>query len=405
MTVPDASPLTIETLREPVVRHDPYPFYRTLRERAPVLWDSVRWQWVLTRHQDVMTALRSPALSAARMSSGDELPPGVPTAMALFARQLLFLDPPDHTRLRRLISKAFTPRMVEGLRPAITSLVDDLLDRALERGRMDVVDDLALTLPVDVIAEMLGVPRQDRGQLRAWSGSFGRLLDDEGMDEAAFFGAMTDLGEFVEYLSDLVEIRRRAPREDLISQLATVEEHGDQLSREELLANLVLVLAAGHLTTTHLLGNGVLALLRHPEQWRLLCGDPSVVPSAVQELLRYDSPVQRTDRLAVADVEIGGRQIRAGQSVVVMLGAANRDPEAFPDPDRLDLRRDDSHPLAFGHGIHTCLGMALARAEGEIAFGRLAARLPGLRLDEDGIVERDQSLVFRGLRHLPVRWD
>jgi cytochrome P450 len=398
------STLGLDRLCHPKIREDPYPFYRYLRESdAPVFWDPSGSRWVVTRHRDVLTALRDPALSAARMRVAPDADPEEQRVAGLFSNQLLFTDPPDHTRLRRLLARTFTPRMIDRLRPAVTTFVDGLIDRVHDQGRMDVVRDLALPLPVTVIAEMLGVPPSDRAQLAGWSLSFGLLLDERALTAEEERGAVTGISAFLAYLADLAELRRRTPRDDLVSELVNADD--ERLTRDELLANLLLLLAAGHFTTTHLLGNGTLALLRHPAQWRLLCAEPSLAPSAVQELLRYDPPVQLTDRVAVRDTRINGRLVRRNDLVVLLLGAANRDPEAFPDPDRLDLRRASSHHLAFGHGIHTCLGMALARMEGETTFARLAARLPGLRPAEDATPEREDSTTFRGLRALEVCWD
>jgi len=390
--------LTINLLRTPELAADPYPFYRQLRETNPVLWDAERGHWVLTRHRDVMAVLRDRSLSCVRKLTGETDGWGLDA----LSRQMLSMDPPDHTRLRGLFTKAFTVRMVERMRPMITTLTDELLDLASDRGEMEVVADFALPLPVRVIAELLGIPRQDHDLLRRWSLSFGYLLDDvhTDMDQAA-----RGVGEFLGYLSDLVEQRRTRPGEDLVSALAAVQQDGDRLTKEELLVNLVLLLAAGHVTTAHMLGNGVVALLRHPDQWRLLCEDPDVISAAVMEMVRFDAPVQLSGRIATADFVLGGTPIQRGQALVTLLGAANRDPEAFGDPDRFDVRRSTTSQLAFGHGIHACIGMALARAEGEIAFRRLTERFPGLHLAGGSQPVYQQSITFRALSQLRVRWD
>jgi cytochrome P450 len=397
------SSFSLDRLRHPGIRQDPYPFYRWLREsETPVFWDASGQRWVVTRHRDVVAALRDPALSAVRLWAGPDADPQERRVVELLRAQMLFADPPDHTRLRRLVSRTFTPRMIDRLRPAVTTFVDGLLDRVCGQGRMDVVRDLAMPLPVTVIAEMLGVPPRDRGLLAGWSLSFAVLLDDAVLTPEQSRNAVAGLAAFAAYLSDLAALRRREPREDLVSEL--VAGGGEHLSHDELLANLVLLLAAGHFTTTHLLGNGILALLRHPGQWRLLCREPSLAPSAVQELLRYDPPVQFTERVVARPTTLGGRPVRTGDPVVLLLGAANRDPEVFPDPGRLDLRRSGAQHVAFGHGIHTCLGMALARMEAETALTRLAARLPGLRLAPGTVPEREEGATFRGLRRLEVCW-
>jgi cytochrome P450 len=322
--------------------------------------------------------------------------------MSAVARQMLFLDPPDHTRVRSRVNKAFTSRVVEGLRPRMQAIIDGLLDRAQEAGRMDVVQDFAYPLPAIVIAELLGVPAEDRGQFIKWSGDFGTLLED-GVSLEGAVQALRGVVEFISYFRALIAARRNAPRDDLLQGLIAAREQNDALSEEELLGNCILLLAAGHGTTTHLIGNGTLALLRHPDQLRRLRDDPSLAPSAVNELLRYDSPVQMTGRVAVVEMRIGGKTIEPGQGVTLRLGAANRDPERFPDPDRLDLARPDLRHVAFGHGIHFCVGAPLARIEGQMAFTSLLTRFPTLDLETD-TPDWEPGIVFRGLRSLPVRW-
>ncbi len=398
MTVVQSAALTINLLRTPEMLQDPYAFYRGLREREPVLWDAERGHWVLTRHREVVAVLRDRDLSCVRRLTGQVDGWGLEG----LSRQLLSMDPPDHTRLRGFFRKAFTARLVDRLRPRITAITDELLDHVWERGEMEVVGDFALPLPVRVICELLGIPGQDHDLVRQWSVSFGYLLDDVDTDMTHAVGRV---GEFLAYLGDLVERRRRRPGEDLVSALVTVRHEGDRLTTEDLLVNLVLLLAAGHLTTAHMLGNGVLALMGHRGQWRLLREEPGILPSAVMELLRFDSPVQLSNRLATSDFELAGKAIKRGDSLATMLGAANRDPDAFPDPDRLDLRRSTTSQLAFGQGIHACIGMALARAEGEIAFGRLTARFPGLHLPAGSQPGYQPSITFRALSTLRLRWD
>jgi cytochrome P450 len=411
MTETIHDPLSMVNLLRPDILSDPYPFYHRLRAADAVHWDAEMGYWVLTRYADVVAALRSPQFSSVRagQSEADWLPPELhatlgPVARAIM-RQMLFLDPPDHTRLRGLVNRAFTPRAVDAMRNRIQGIVDDLLDGILAsgQGRLELIEDFAYPLPAIVIAEVFGVPPEDRDQFLAWSADFGLLIDEIKSEDAAM-RAMYGVAEFIAYFRRIIDERRSRPKDDVLGALIEAEEQGDRLSDDELMGNCILLLAAGHGTTTNLLGNGLLALLRHPEQLALLRDNPEVAPSAVAELLRFDGPVQITGRLATADVEIDGRQIRAGQAVTMSLGAANRDPEQFPDPDRLDLTRPDNRHLAFGYGIHFCVGAPLARLEAEIAFGSLVRRLPGLRLDAAELTW-DSSIVFRGLTRLPLNFE
>jgi hypothetical protein len=400
-------PLSLINLLRPEVAADPYPLYHRLLESAPVRRDDGMGCWVLSRHAGVMAALMNDRLSAARNGGVEAVPERFrqvlgPTVHAI-ARQMLFLDPPDHTRLRGLVNKAFSPRVLEVIRPRIAAIIDELLEPVAERGRMDVIADFALPLPAIVIAELLGVPVEDRGRFLAWSDAFGALLDDVGTGGPGIEVLLQGIAEFLDYFRGLIERRRDARRDDLLQGLIEARERGDALSEEELLGNCVLILAAGHLTTTHLIGNGLLALLRHPDQLHRFRSDPSLGPSMVGELLRYDPPVQITGRVVAADAEIGGEVLRAGERVALCLAAANRDPERFPGPDRLDIERADRRHLAFGHGIHFCLGAPLARIEAEMAFTTLVRRFPAMRLESE-TVERDPGVVFRGVRRLSIAW-
>ena len=290
---------------------------------------------------------------------------------------MLLQDPPDHTRLRTLVSKAFTPRAIESLRGRIEQMVDALLDVAVDRGEMDLIADLAYPLPASVICEMLGVPLQDRDRLREWSADIARSLDAVIVSDPEVIARANAAGVALrEYFERLVAERRRAPRADILSGLIAAEEAGDRLSTDELFATVILLFLAGHETTANLIGNGMLALLRHPAELARLRDDPALIESAVEELLRYDSPVQRVSRITTADVVIGDRTIPAGSLAMALLAAANRDPAYFPDPDRLDVARRDNRHLAFGSGIHFCLGAPLARLEGRIVFAALLAPLP-----------------------------
>ena len=388
---------------DPEFLADPYPTYHRLRTEDPVHHSPLGF-WVLTRYEDVSSVLRDPrfikeplaALVAARF--GAEVPRGVGLSM-------LDRDPPDHTRLRSLVSKAFTPRVVEGLRPRIQQIVDGLITRAEAAGSIDVIEEFAYPIPVNVICEMLGVPVADHERFKGWSLDIARGLDSIWLPpdsevprrSAAARHAISD------YFRGLIAERRAAPRGDLLSALIAAEEAGDKLSEEELLATCILLLIAGHETTVNLIGNGVLALLRHPAELSRLRETPGLIASAVEELLRYDGPVQRTARVAGADAIIGGRTIPRGDMVMPFIGAADRDPAQFPEPDRLDLSRSDNRHIAFGWGIHFCLGAPLARVEGQIAIDALVRRLPGLELVNEE-PEYRQSLTLRGLKTLPVKF-
>ena len=408
--------LQLSTLLDPAVRANPYPFYARLRTQAPVHRDtstSGEGGWVLTRHADVMAALRDPRVTAERLGmprSYDWLPEAYQAAarqvFRVMPHQLLFLDPPDHTRLRALMSKAFTPRLVEGMRPRVARLANELLDAVHGAGEMDVIAALAYPLPAIVIAELLGVPVEDRQQFIRWSSDFGGFLDGSSLTMEEAVQALVGVSEFMDYFRDIIARRREAPRDDLLQALLVARERDDALTEDELLANLVLLLAAGHGTTTHLIGNGVLALLRNPDQLQRLYDDPSLVVTAVPEMLRYDSPVQLTGRTAREEITIGGVSIGAGQHLTVILGAANRDPAQFADPDRLDVGRPENRIMSFGYGIHFCLGAPLARLEAEEVFTALVRRLPRLRPAPGALehLEWQPSVVFRGLGALPVEF-
>jgi cytochrome P450 len=379
---------------------NPYPTYHRLRQEDPVHLSPLGF-WVLTRYDDVVTALRDPRFAKEAIAAFVAARFGV--AISGIGLSMLDRDPPDHTRLRGLVSKAFTPRVVETLRPHVQKIVDGLLDRVQAAGSMDLIDDFAYPLPVIVICEMLGVPVEDRDRFRQWGLDIARGLDAIMLppDSEVTQRSAVSRTALTEYFRGLIATRRAAPRADMLSGLIAAEEAGDKLSEEELLATCILLLVAGHETTVNLIGNGTLALLRHPDQLRTLRENPGLIGTAVEELLRYDGPVQRTARIPSEDVVIGGRTIPKGDMVMPFIGAADRDPSQFPDPDRLDITRQENRHVAFGLGIHFCLGAPLARLEGQIAINTLVQRLPKLAL-ATGTPPYRQSLTLRGLSTLPV---
>jgi cytochrome P450 len=388
---------------DPEFRRNPYPRYAELRE-SPVLHPGTFGLWVLTRHADVQAALRDSRLSShPRHSVGERRAQRqqIPILGDGGLEIMLVADPPDHTRLRRLASKAFTPRAVEQLRPRVTSLVDGLLDEALERGEFDLMHHLAEPLPVMVICDLLGVPVEDQEQFKPWSTAIARMLDPD-VDASSLGGAIPAVVGFVQYFAGLIQQRRADPRDDLLTALIAAEADGDKLSQQELFAMVILLFVAGHETTTNLLGNGTLALLRNPDQWAGLQANPDLAVPGTDELLRYDSPVQATARVATCDLEINGIPLAKGEGVVCGLAAANRDPRYVDDPERLGLSRGAPTHLSFGNGMHHCLGAPLARLEGQVVFRALATRCASLELVEPDPPYRDH-FILRGLESLPVR--
>jgi cytochrome P450 len=385
---------------------NPYPQYERLLERDPVHLITLGNTWIVSRFDDVEALLRDPRLSADDRKSRrfDAMRKRLQKAGAWDEEDartpsMLRSDPPDHTRLRRLVSKAFTPRAVAALEPRIVKIVDELIDSVAGSGEMDVIHDLAYPLPVKVIAEMLGVPDRDRDRFKHWSDEIVRTLGVSNLDD--FRRSKRAGDELRAYLEGVAEERRREPQEDLISGLLRAEEEGDKLSLAEVFATCSLLLIAGNETTTNLIGNGLLALLRHPEQLELLRDQPGLIDHAVEETLRFDPPVQLTARLVAEPFEFHGRRFQQGQEIVLLLAAANRDPEANPDPCRFDLTRSEIRHLSFGHGAHFCLGANLARLEARIALAALVERLPGLRLAVQKPRWRDNT-ILHGLESLPV---
>jgi cytochrome P450 len=396
----DFNPLSPEFIR------DPYPHYHRLRTAGPVHRSALGF-FAASRHDDVSTILRDKRFGkdfVGRMTRrlGHEImEEPVYRSMRCW---MLQQDPPDHTRLRGLVVKAFTARRVDDMRPRIQAIVDDAINRVEPQGHMDLIADFAYRLPVTVICEMLGIPKEEHEMFHAGARASGRLLDPVPLSRAELDVANAGNLASAEYFRALFELRRREPGDDLTTQLVRAEEEGSRLSNEELTANIILLFGAGHETTVNLIGNGLLALHRNPGELRRLQDDPSLVSNAVEELLRYDSSVQVTGRVALEDVAVGSTAVLKGDGVLCLLGAANRDPAVYPEPDRLDVTRRNIRPLSFGGGIHFCLGAQLARIEAEIAICTLLRRLPSLRLDDADHPEWRPAFVLRGLQSLPASW-
>jgi cytochrome P450 len=396
-------------VRDPAFLANPYPVFREMRAAAPVL-KAPFGRWFITRYEDTQQLLRD-----RRFGKDYDNPDALigrfgPTALqepavVELTHMMLMRDPPDHTRLRSLVTKAFTARRIEAMRERVQHLTDTLLDKAIPLGRMDLIRDLAFPLPVLVICQLLGIPEADQARFVTGSASGGALLNPTPPTRAEIDAANRGSLELGTYFETLFEQRRREPRDDLITQLVQAEEAGDRLSTAELRANVHLLFAAGHETTVNLIGNGFLALLRHPDQWRMLRADPSLIPNAIEEILRYESPVQAVGRTAAEPIELSGITLEPGSIVVSLVGAANRDPAVFENPDTFDITRKDLRPLSFGGGIHFCLGAQLARIEAAVVFETVLRRLPDPRLVEPESPKWRSSFTLRGLTELPVVWD
>lgn len=384
-------------IRNPEFRANPYPFLDMLRENAPVFYWEEWGLWFLTRYEDCNNLLRDNRLGQGEITA---FPEAERSLWEMMANWMLMQDPPDHTRLRGLVHKAFTPRIVEQMRSEIEEITNGLLDRVQSDGRMDIIADLAYPLPVTVIARMFDVPEKDYALFHGWSNALARALDYTD-DTSVYTRASKAAEEFIAYLRELVVERRKNLGQDLLSALIEARDAGDSLTDKELFATCTLLLTAGHETTINLIGNGTLALLRHPEQMERLKENPALMKTAIEELLRYDSPVQATSRVVYEPVEIGNFTLTPRHQVNFMLGAANRDPARFENPNQLELGRQPNPHLAFGSGIHYCLGAPLARLEGRIAFSTLLRRMPDLRLETDDPKYRD-NFTLRGLEALPV---
>jgi hypothetical protein len=400
--------LSLCQLFDPAVLANPYPLYRQMREHDPVHWDPYLHAWVVTRYADVITVLHG--FSADRIRTPEQLSTlgcdGLNPIARVMAKQLLFMDAPSHTRLRGLAATAFSPRRVEQLRVHIQEIAASLIDNILknDNGALDVIADFAEPFPAIVTAEMLGVPTSDHVQLKDWSADFAEMLGNLQQNSERAPSLLRSLEDMTSYFRAAVREKEKRPTEGLIYSLMTAEVDGGRLSEEEVVANSILTMIGGQETTTNLIGNGLLTLLRHPEEMARLKRDMGLIPSAIEELLRYESPVQHTARIAPDDVLLGGKQIRKGQSVIPVLAAANRDPLRFPDPNRLDVGRTDNRHLAFGWASHFCFGAPLARMEGQIAFEALLTRLPDLALEDGVELHWRENLGLRGLKALPVRF-
>jgi pimeloyl-[acyl-carrier protein] synthase len=396
-------PLSLFQLLDPEVLANPYPLYHRLRSEDPVHWDPYLHAWVVTRYADVVHVFQR--FSADRTPTPDQLAALGLAALTPLAEvmvlQMLFLDPPNHGRVRGLASKAFTARRVEVLRSHIQDITNSLLDAVQEKGHMDVIADLAYPLPAIVTAEMLGVPTSDWQQLTAWSADFAQVLGNFQHNPDRAPRVIKSLQEMSAYFRAAIKEQRKDPKDGLIHAYLTAEIDGDRFTEDEVVANTIVTMVGGQETTTNLIGNGVLTLLRHPDQFERLKQDMSLVPAAVEELLRYESPSQHTARLAPEDVVLGGKSIRKRQAVIAVMGAANRDPERFPDPDKLDLGRQDNRHVAFAWASHFCFGAPLARIEGQTAFATMLQRMPDLKLEPGPITWRE-NLGLRGLTALPV---
>jgi pimeloyl-[acyl-carrier protein] synthase len=396
-------PLSLYHLLDPEVLANPYPLFHRLRREDPVHWDVYLHAWIVTRYPDVLEVLhtfsadRTPTPAQLTEMGISELNP----IAQVMVKQMLFLDAPAHTRLRGLASKAFTPARVEALKAHIRDIVSDLVDKVQAKGRMDLIADLADPLPAIVTAGLLGVPVSDHKLLKGWSANFAEMLGNfqHNPDRAQLM--LRTVEEMTSYFREAIQKTKEHPREGLIHSMLTAEIDGDRFTEDEVIANVVVTMVGGQETTTNLIGNGLLTLLRHPDQMKVLCDDLSLIPSAVEEMLRYESPSQHTARLAPSDRELGGKQIRKRQAVIAIMAAANRDPERFPDPDRFDIKRADNRHLAFGYAAHFCFGAPLARAEGQIAFEVMLRRLKNIRLEPQSLVWRN-NLGLRGLMSLRV---
>jgi cytochrome P450 len=406
-TMPASDPsLSLYRLLDPAVLADPYPLYARLREEDPVHWDQFLHCWVVTRYGDVHAVLKE--FSADRTPSPDQLRAlgieGIEPIAEMMVRQMLFLDAPKHTHLRKLCSTAFTPRRVELLEARIEAIANRLIDRVAASGRMDVIADFAAPFPSIVFAALLGVPEEGHAQLKAWSADFAEMLGNFQHNVDRIAQVLKSTTEMVDYFRRAIHEEERPLPDGLLKSLVEAEVDGEYLSEDEVIANAIVTMVGGQETTTNLIGNGLLTLMRQPTKLAELRDRPEIMESAIEELLRYEAPSQHTGRICRADTLIGGKLIRKGEAVMAVMAAGNRDPERFTDPDALDFERTDNRHLAFGWAAHFCFGAPLARMEGRIAFATLLKRLPGLAQAE-GKLEWRENLGLRGLKALTVTFN
>jgi cytochrome P450 len=398
--------LSLFNLLDPSVLANPYPLYARLRSLDPVHWDPFLHAWTITRYDDVMRVLKT--FSANRTPTPEQLEAigleRVGPVARMMVKQMLFMDAPSHTRIRSLAAYAFTPARVHGLRGQIQQIMDSLIDGLAGKSEFDVIADIANPLPAIVTAHMLGVPASHHRQLKAWSADFAEMLGNFQHNPNRIDQILKTVEGLTDYFHRAVVDQRANPTGGLIDALLNAEVDGDRLTEEEVVANCVVTMVGGQETTTNLIGNGLMTLFQNPAARRQLTANPELLPSAIEELLRYESPSQHTGRIAPADVEMSGKTIRKGQAVLAVMAAANRDPERFPDPDRLDLARPDNRHLAFGWAAHFCFGAPLARIEAQIAFGTILRRFVNLRLHTDSLEWRF-NLGLRGLTALPAQFD
>ena len=376
--------------------NNPYKTYARLKKKDPVHWSRLIKAWVVSAHRDVDAGLREHKRFGNDYRNSQE---HLSEDQVNEVHSMLYLDPPDHTRLRSLVSQAFTRGAIEAWYARIEQIVDELLDQVRDKKRFDAMEALAYPLPIIVISEMLGIPAEDRGRFRKWSDDLAGSLEPR-LSEKEIQIINQSLESLTDYFDGIITERSAIPRDDFVTALNAAEEEGEKLTHQEVLMTLTLLLVAGNETTKNLIGNGLLALLQHPEQLAKLHLEPELTPSAVEELLRYDCPVQMDGRTAMEDVEIGGKQIAKGQGVLMLIGSANRDTVAFHDPDMLLIDREVHGHVSFGRGIHHCLGAQLAQVEGQVALRKLIQRYPDIRLA--GKPRRNDRIVLRGLESLPI---
>ncbi len=384
----------------PSVMADPYPTYHAMRAAAPLV--KVGEAWYVTTFELADEVLKNPSFGRGQYTTFMRNALGPGPLFDSLSNWILYLDPPDHTRIRSLVMRAFTPRAVSRLRALIQSLVDELVNGLELRREMDFIRDFAYPLPVQVICELLGVPAQDREEFKTWSADLGRGLQIMTATAEVVRKGNVAAASLGEYFAELIDDRRRRPRDGFLGDLIAAEYEGGSLSQNELLATVVLLFFAGHETTVNLMGNGLVALLRARSEWEALCADPSLARAAVEEALRFDTPVQRVSRVALEDVEVAGQHVAAGEMVMVLIGGVNRDPARFADPDSFMIGRAQGAHLSFAAGPHYCSGATLARAEAEIALATLARRCPHLSLATQELTFRPNA-ILRGLESVPVR--